>query len=215
MARSDAHRRGLLLDYGGVLTTSIFGSFTAYCEREGMEGEAVRDHLRHPGPGQDLLVAFEEGRIADAEFEERFAEVLGVSPWEGLIGRLQADVRLDATMTTAVRAAHAAGVRTGLISNSWGTDFYDRDLFDEAFDVLVISAEEGIRKPAPEIYATAVERMGMPAEELVFVDDLGHNLKPARALGMATIKHVDPDHTVAELEQVLGVMLRACPGPSS
>ena len=70
-------------------------------------------------------------------------------------------------------------MRTGLVSNSWGEEGYDRTRFDELFDVLVISGEIGIRKPAPEIYALAAERLGREPERCVFVDDLPGNLKPA------------------------------------
>ena len=100
-------------------------------------------------------------------------------------------MRPDEAMFDAVAAARRAGVRTGLVSNSWGEQGYDRTRFDELFDVLVISGEIGIRKPAPEIYALASERLGRAAERCVFVDDLAGNLKPARAIGMATVLHRD------------------------
>ena len=86
-------------------------------------------------------------------------------------------------MFDAVAAARRAGIRTGLVSNSWGEEGYDRARFDELFDVLVISGELGIRKPAPEIYALAAERLGRPPERCVFVDDLPGNLKPAARAG--------------------------------
>ena len=116
-------------------------------------------------------------------------------------------MRPDDAMLDAVAAARA-GVRTGLVSNSWGEEGYDRTRFDELFDALVISGEVGIRKPAPEIYALAAERLGRPPERCVFVDDLAGNLKPARAIGMATVLHRDAETTIAELEQHLGVSLR-------
>ena len=86
-----------------------------------------------------------------------------------------------------------AGLRTGLVSNSWGEEGYDRTRFDELFDAVVISGEIGIRKPAPEIYALAAERLGRAPERCVFVDDLAGNLKPARAIGMATVLHRDAE----------------------
>ena len=114
----------------------------------------------------------------------------------------------DEAMFDAVAAARRAGVRTGLVSNSWGEEGYDRTRFGELFDVLVISGEIGIRKPAPEIYALAAEKLGLEPERIVFVDDLAGNLKPARAIGMATVLHRDAAGTLAELEQHLGVSLR-------
>jgi epoxide hydrolase-like predicted phosphatase len=99
-------------------------------------------------------------------------------------------------------------VRTGLISNSWGTRRYPRAVIAELFDAVVISGEEGMRKPAPEMYSLGASRVGLPARECVFVDDLPFNLKPARALGMATIHHVSAPETIDELQRLLGVPLR-------
>ena len=99
-------------------------------------------------------------------------------------------------------------MRTGLLSNSWGDDRYDRSRFAELFDAVVISSEVGLRKPDPEIYALACERLGLAPERCVFVDDLGGNLKPAAAIGIATVKHTEAAATIAELEELLGVSLR-------
>ena len=99
-------------------------------------------------------------------------------------------------MHDAVRRARAAGIRTGLISNSWGTSMYDRTLLAELFDGVVISGEAGIRKPAPEIYAMGARAIALPPAACVFVDDLPFNLAPARDLGMATVRHVDPRQTI-------------------
>ena len=117
-------------------------------------------------------------------------------------------MRPDPAMVEAVAAARRAGVRTGLLSNSWGEDRYDRSRFGDLFDTLVISGEVGIRKPDPAIYALACERLERAPERCVFVDDLPGNLKPARALGMATVLHRDAASTLAELEPLLGVSLR-------
>ena len=114
--------------------------------------------------------------------------MLGVEP-AGLVDRMFGGMGLDHAMVDGVRAARAAGLRTGLLSNSWGDDRYAHDVIDELFDDQVISSEVGLRKPDPAIYALAAERLGLPAEACVFVDDLPGNLKPARALGMATVVH--------------------------
>jgi epoxide hydrolase-like predicted phosphatase len=118
-------------------------------------------------------------------------------------------MRPDEAMLHAVSAARRAGVRTGLVSNSWGRGRYDRSQFPDLFDGVVISGEEGIRKPDPRIYELGAARIGLDAEACVFVDDLPGNLKPARALGMATVHHVGADSTVPLLERLLGVPLRA------
>ena len=201
-------RRGLLVDYGGVLTTDVFASFRAFCEAEGLEPETVRDRFLADPDARGLLEGLETGALTEAQFEPRFAALLEVES-EGLIERLFGGMQPDEAMIAGVRAARAAGVRTGLLSNSWSTSHYDRALLEELFDAWVISGEVGVRKPDPAIYALAAERMGLPAEAIVFVDDLPGNLKPARALGMATVVHRgDAAATLAEAGEHLGVSLR-------
>jgi putative hydrolase of the HAD superfamily len=201
-----ARRRGLLIDWGGVLTTDLFASFASFCEAEGLEAAKVRDLFRHDEAARDLLVEFECGRVDEPEFERRFAPMLGVGD-EGLVERMFAGSAPDARMLGAVKAARDGGVRTGLISNSWGVDRYPKELMDELFDGLVISGLVGIRKPAREIYAMGAESVGLAPEECVFVDDLGFNLKPAKELGMATVLHTGAEETIAQLEELLGLDL--------
>ena len=97
---------------------------------------------------------------------------------------------------------------TGLISNSWGVDRYDHDLLGRLFTATVISGDVGLRKPDPEIYLLGAERIDRLPEECVFVDDLGGNLKPAAALGMATVRHRSAGETIPQLEELLGLSLR-------
>jgi epoxide hydrolase-like predicted phosphatase len=168
----------------------------------------VRDRFRGDPEAQQLLFDLEEGRLTEEEFEPRFAAVLGVSEPAGLIDRLFAGMRADEEMLSAVAAAKRAGVRTGLVSNSWGKGRYDRSRFPELFDGTVISGEVGMRKPLPEIYALGAESIGLEPADCVFVDDLPPNLKPAAELGMATVHHVSADQTIPQLEELLGVALR-------
>jgi len=201
-------RDTLLVDFGGVLTTNVFDAFAQFCRAEGLAPDTVRDRfLTDPG-ARALLGELETGRIDEGEFEPRFAALLGVEPAEGLVDRLFAGMRPDEAMLDVLRAARRAGVRTGLVSNSWGLHRYDRDTHPELFDAVVISGEVGVRKPAPEIYGMAAERLELEPGRIVFVDDLPGNLKPARELGMATVLHRDAATTRAELEQHLGVSLR-------
>jgi epoxide hydrolase-like predicted phosphatase len=199
--------RGLLVDYGGVLTTDLFDSFRVFCEVEGLEPEAIGQSFRKDPSCRDLLIGLETGKLEEDEFEVRFAEILGVSA-PGLIERLMADSRPDKEMVDAVARARAAGIRTGLISNSWGTRRYDRAELAELFDGVVISGEVGIRKPAPEIYELGSHAIGVEPGGCVFVDDLPFNLKPAAELGMATVHHTAAPDTIGELERLLGVSLR-------
>jgi putative hydrolase of the HAD superfamily len=199
-------RAGLLVDWGGVMTTDVFASFGTFCEREGLSVDTVRDLFRSDETSRDLLIGLETGTLPETEFEQRFAEILGIAP-EGLIARMFAGAGADEAMLAAVRRARAAGVRTGLISNSWGAATYDRTLLTELFDGVVISGDVGVRKPTPEIYAMGARAIDLAPDECVFVDDLPFNLKPAREMGMATVRHVDAAQTIAELEELLGVEL--------
>jgi putative hydrolase of the HAD superfamily len=207
MASENGHRSGLLVDFGGVLTTSPFDSFRAFCEVEGLDPETIGRRFREDKGARDLLIGLEEGTLPEEEFEARFAQLLGVDAGQ-LIERLMGNSAPEPAMYEAVRRAHAAGIRTGLISNSWGTSRYDRPLLAELFDGVVLSGEEGMRKPTPEIYKLGAERVGLAPERCVFVDDLPFNLKPAQKLGMATVHHTDVEQTITELEQLLGVALR-------
>ena len=204
-------RQGLLVDYGGVLTTNVFAAFGGFCTREGLEPDFVRRAFREDEHSRGLLVGLETGTIDEAEFEREFGKALGLPDdrIEGLVQRLWADLGPDEEMIEAVAAFRERGVRTGLISNSWGTALkYEEDLMARLFDGLVISHLEGMRKPAPRIYALGAERIGLAPEDCVFVDDLPGNLTPAAAIGMATIKHTDAGETIPQLEELLGVPLR-------
>jgi putative hydrolase of the HAD superfamily len=198
---------GLLIDWGGVLTTDLFASFSAFCEVEGLEPDAVRRVFREDAACRDLLIAFETGALGEEQFETEFAPYLGVDSL-GLIDRLFAGSAPDDDMIEAVRRARDGGVRTGLVSNSWGTRRYPRELLGELFDGVVISGEVGMRKPAPEIYRLGAERIGLEPEACVFVDDLAFNLAPAADLGMATVHHHASAETIGRLERLLGVSLR-------
>jgi epoxide hydrolase-like predicted phosphatase len=206
MGSENGRRNGLLVDWGGVLTTNLFASFGEFCTEAGIAPDALVEAFRGNRAFRDTLILFEEGRIEEAVFEERFGTLLGVDH-VGLIDRLFARVGPDMAMLAAVRNARAAGIRTGLISNSWGTRRYDRAMLEELFDGVVISGEEGRRKPAPEIYVLGAERAGVAPATCVYVDDLPFNLPPAEELGMATVHHVDTTQTIAEIERLLGMSL--------
>jgi epoxide hydrolase-like predicted phosphatase len=200
-------RRGLLVDWGGVMTTDLFRSFAAFCETEGLEPSRLRDLFRHDRDARGLLIDFECGRVEELEFEARLAQALGLDGHDGLIDRMFAGSAIDEQMVAALRSARTVGVRTGLLSNSWGTRRYPRELLAELFDGVVISGEVGIRKPTPEIYAMGANAMRLEPAEIVYVDDLPFNLEPAAELGMATLHHTSAPSTVAELERLLAVTL--------
>jgi epoxide hydrolase-like predicted phosphatase len=200
----------LVVDFGGVLTTSIWPAFAAFCETEGLAPETVRELFRGDAEALKLLRGLETGELEDAEFETRFGAVLGVNDSEGLITRMFAGLRPEEAMIDAVRAAGDAGLKTGLISNSWGLGIYDRAPID-LFDATVISGDVGLHKPQPEIYTLACERLEVQPADAVFVDDLRENCDGAEAVGMTALLHRDPPETVAKLEELFELELSSVP----
>ena len=196
----------LVVDFGGVLTTSIWTAFGTFCDSEGLEREAVRELFRGNREALALLRGLETGDVTEAEFEPQFAGLLGLASHENLIERLFAGLGPDEAMVRAVIAAREGGVPTGLISNSWGLGIYDRAPMD-IFDATVISGDVGLHKPQPEIYLLACERLGVEPAHCVFVDDLAENVEGAEAIGMTGVRHRDAAETVPRLEELLGVKL--------
>jgi putative hydrolase of the HAD superfamily len=200
--------KGLLVDYGGVLTTNVFDSFREFCVGEGLKPDGIMRVLREDPRAIVLVRGLETGAATRQEFEEGFGELLGIDDREGLVDRMFAGVRPDETMQAAVRRARAAGVRTGLISNSMGDTVYDRSTFAELFDGVVISGEVGLHKPQPEIFLLGAERTGVDPADCVFVDDLRQNCEGAEAVGMTAVLHRGADTTLPELERLLEIELR-------
>jgi putative hydrolase of the HAD superfamily len=198
----------LIVDFGGVLTTSIWPAFAAFCERIGKPPETVRELFRGDERALKLLRGLETGELPEPDFERQFGELLGLESHDGLIGDMFADLGPDEEMVGAVRAAHAAEIKTGLISNSWGLGIYDRAPVD-LFDVSVISGEVGLHKPQPEIYELACERLGVEPSQAVFVDDLRENCAGAEAVGMTAVLHRKTPETLARLSELFGIELAA------
>ena len=207
-AETDNHKQALIVDYGGVLTTNIWDAFGSFCEREGLEQDTVLQLFRGDSEALAVLRGLETGQLPDEEFERRFGALVGVADHTGLIGRMFADLRPEEMMIAALRRAHEAGIRTGLITNSWGLGIYERAPTD-LFDAAVISGEVGMHKPQADIYLLACERLGIEPAEAVFVDDLRENCEGAEAVGMTAILHRDPAKTIGRLEDLLAVELAA------
>jgi putative hydrolase of the HAD superfamily len=199
--------KGLLIDFGGVLTTNVFDSFKAFCRAEGLPEDSVKKMFRERGEGLSLLRQLEKGELTAAEFSEKFAPLLGVAP-DNLVERLFGGIGPDEPMLEAVRRARAAGIKTGLISNTWGDGLaYDRALLEELFDAVVLSGEVGLHKPQPEIFHLSAERIGVAPEECVFVDDLRENCEGAEAVGMKAILHRGSAGTLPQVEELPGESL--------
>ena len=187
------------------MTTSVWDSFADFCRSKGLEEGTVKRLFREDPAALADLRALETGSLEEAEFERRFADRLGLDGATDLIDSMFRGMLPCEPILTAIRAARARGVKTGLISNSWSTTHYDRSLLGELFDTVVISAEVGLHKPQPEIYRLAAEHLAEPPERCVFVDDLRENCLGADAVGMTSILHRDPAATVARIEELLGI----------
>lgn len=164
------------------------------------------------GPAGDSPVhRLERGEIEVGEFERELAAELAVRgayvPPEGLLGRLLAGLaELDLRMVGLVRRARAAGLRTALLSNSWG-DHYPEQLWHDLFDSVVISGRVGMRKPEPTIFRYTVDLLGLPAGHCVMVDDLPRNVAGAVGVGMIGVLHRSYEETFRELEAIFDLSL--------
>lgn len=216
--------KGVLIDWGGVLTTALSEAIAEWLAADRIDVPHYRDVMtrmvaqayRADGHGDaetaartNLIHALERGEVEVAEFERALAERLrtvdgGRPVAEGMISRMFAAFRPVEPMYDMLRAARAAGLRTCLVSNSWGAE-YPREGWDEVFDGVVISGEVGMRKPEHRIFRHALEVIGLPPEQCVFIDDIEANIVAAREVGIAGIHHVDPGTTLAELERMLRI----------
>jgi len=207
----------LIVDYGGVLSSPVAESMLRWAGREGVDLEQLRELLTawvqvsydidHP---DDPIRRLERGELAQEGFEHLVGEHLGLPPEStaGLLTRMYACFGADELMNQVVLAARTAGIRTALLSNSWG-DTYDRRGWDLMFDEVVISGEVGLRKPDPAIFHLTLDRLGVAAGECVFVDDLVHNIHAAVGVGMVGVHHTSADTSVEELEVLFARALRA------
>jgi epoxide hydrolase-like predicted phosphatase len=212
--------RGLVVDYGGVLTNSLGDAMRDWADEAGVDhgefGALMREWLAD-GAAENPAHALERGELTDAEFSTALADRLRRADGtpldaDGLLRRMMSGfVPNSSAMVAVVLAARTRGFRTALLSNSWGLD-YDRTGWAELFDAVVISGEVGLRKPEPEIYRLAAERLGLAPQECVFVDDLAPNIRGAVQVGMVGVHYVDHDRVVAELEELLGIPLGAVTG---
>lgn len=203
--------QAVLWDFGGVLTTSPFDAFAAYETANGLEPGFIR-RLNATNPDTNAWARLERSEVSPQEFAELFeaeARRAGgrVDP-AAVLAALRGQLR--PAMVEAVRRCHEK-LRTALLTNNFlAEDSSDGLLYDEVrhlFDVVVESSKVGFRKPDLRFYETALDELGVEPSAAVFLDDLGINLKPARAMGMRTIKVADPAAALADLEAAVGFAL--------
>jgi putative hydrolase of the HAD superfamily len=204
--------RAALFDFGGVLSESPFDAFARYELEHGLPEGFLRG-LNATDPDANAWARHERNEIGFDEFcrlYEGEASAAGATiDARAVFACLRGDLR--PAMVEAVRRCHER-LKTALLTNNVVTMSEGDDtmlaLVDGLFDVVVESSRAGVRKPEQAFYELALDQLGVEAYEAVFLDDLGVNLKPARALGMHTIKVADPDEAITELESVVGFALR-------
>jgi epoxide hydrolase-like predicted phosphatase len=211
--------RALVVDWGGVLTTALDPSMRAWARRDDIDFEVFQQVMRdwlgnHQGDIARVnpVYALERGEMEVPHFEEELAGRLAGRSGRtvvagGLLQRMFDHFTHVPDMAGLVLRAHRAGLRTALLSNSWGNE-YPRDGWDEMFDAVVISGEVGMRKPEPEIFAHTLDLLEVAPGETVFVDDLSPNVRAAVGLGLVGVLHTSYDETASELEALFGIPLR-------
>ncbi len=203
--------RAVLWDFGGVIMSSPFEDFNRYESERGHPHDFIRS-VNGTNPNDNAWARLERTDIEPEEFDRAFAEesaALGHRvPGDDVLGLLSGDVRSE--MVRALDRVIEAGFLTACLTNN----VVGGDSRPEVADVMrrfghvVESSKVGCRKPEREFYELACDLVGVAADECVFLDDLGINLKPAKAMGMTTIKVVSASQAIDDLEDTLATSLR-------
>jgi putative hydrolase of the HAD superfamily len=209
--------RGVIIDWGGVMTNPILDTVDAWIRAEDIDRDSYATVMRAwvtqaygDGLADNPIHALERGECTNEEFERQLAGQLShvdgrAVRADGLLARMFAASALQTAMLDLVRSLRRAGLRTALLSNSWGNDDYPRHLFPELFDVVVISSEVGMRKPEERIFRHAASLLGLAPEECIFIDDVQANVVAAEAVGLVALHHREPEPTIARLTELLGL----------
>ena len=221
--------RAAIIDWGGVLTQPIADAVRDWIAADKIDWDSylaavgpwltdayntaystanhVGDHAEGCDADVNPVHVLERGECTVAWFERQLAERLvrtdgGQVIADGLLTRMLAASRPDPVMYQLIRDLRGKGVRTALLSNSWGPNGYERQDFPHLFDAVVISAEVGMRKPEPRIFYHAAELLNTAPDQCVFVDDLETNVKAAASLGITGVLHKDPASTAQRLTEL-------------
>jgi putative hydrolase of the HAD superfamily len=211
--------RAVIFDLGGVVLPSPFAAFRAYERAQGLPHRFVSEIIVHGGD-HGAWSRFERGELTPQDFATAFEAECAAAGGTVVVADLFESMTGESgplpEMVAAIRAIRAHGLRTAALTNNWadadGASHVSGDAplaleLAELFDTIVESARVGLRKPDPRIYELVCGQLGVTPAETVFLDDLGANLKPARTMGMTTIKVDDPVIAIAELAEVLGLDL--------
>jgi putative hydrolase of the HAD superfamily len=207
--------QAVLWDFGGVILSSPFEAFNTYEAQKGLPTDLIR-RVNSTNPHTNAWALLERNDISPQEFDQLFAtesEALGHRvPGADVLALLSGEIR--PRMVQALDTVKAAGFKIACLTNnvvSTEEPATERQAqvrtIMHKFDHVVESSKVGCRKPEPRFYEIACELLNVSPNECVFLDDLGINLKPAAAMGMRTIKVVNPDDALAELSGHLDLVL--------
>jgi putative hydrolase of the HAD superfamily len=207
--------QAVVSDFGGVLTAPLLHGFARIQEDTGVPPEAFGAALASAAAadgGRNPLYELEVGAITEAQFlaalERELSDSLGRPvTLHGFAERYMGALEPNEALIAHLRALRAGGLRLAMLTNNvreWEPLWRAKLPVDELFETVVDSAFVGLRKPDPAIYAIVLERLGLPAEACVFVDDLERNVEAARALGFATVHFHDTEQAIADLDALVG-----------
>ena len=212
--------KAIIWDFGGVITSSPFEAFNRYEAAQGLPENFIRT-LNATNPDTNAWARFERSAISADEFDTAFrSEALAAGhdvPGSDVLALLAGDIRAE--MVAVLDGLKARNYRLACITNNVKTGNDDapnpgmarsvekaRQVADvmARFELVIESSVEGVRKPDPAIYQLACDRLGLAANQCIFLDDLGVNLKPARGMGMGTVKVLSAAQAIADLAALLG-----------
>ncbi len=198
----------IIFDLGGVVLDSPLDAIAEFESDAGLPAGLVNRTVVNAGPG-GAWAAHERGELTGDDFLAAFAAEFAVAGHQidtrMLMERIDRSIHPRPSMLRAVRDLSSAGYAVAAITNNWHP--FGPSPIVGYFDVFLESVIEGVRKPEPAIYRRCLDRLGTPAEACVMLDDLGPNLKPARQMGMTTIKVTSAQQALHELGQLLGMDL--------
>ncbi|MXW49476.1 MAG: HAD-IA family hydrolase [Gammaproteobacteria bacterium] len=210
----------VIWDFGGVLTTSPFEAFNRYEQAHGLPNDFIRG-INATNPEGNAWAQFESAQLTLEEFDAAFAAEAAARgckvPGRDVIALLSGDLRPRMVeVLKRCKARFKVACITNNVKSGTGPAMATSDAKREQteavmdlFDLVVESSVEGIRKPNPEIYRLTCARLGVAPDACAFLDDLGINLKPARQLGMQTIKVLEEDQAIQELAEITGIEMPA------
>jgi putative hydrolase of the HAD superfamily len=202
--------KAVIFDLGGVVLDSPLHAIADYERENHIPADFLNSVVRDTGP-TGAWSRHERGELGMEEFCDAFDRECAARghllPARAVMDRIAAGSGPRPAMLKAIETLRSRGLGTAALTNNWTSDGQDRHRLRPLFDHFIESSVVGLRKPDPAIYHHAFSLLGVEPEQAIFLDDIGGNLKPARAMGVTTIKVVTAEGALTELEAALGFEL--------